>query len=112
MANFDITVKRGDTFKGLTFEFLLNGSPVDLTSAIIRMQVKKKASDSEAVLEFLTSNNTLVITDAINGVFQLPESIIEAVPKVYVYDVEMTLNTGRVITPFNGNFEVTEDVTR
>jgi hypothetical protein len=109
---FNITHKRGDTWKGLILEVLLNGSPLDLTDATIRMQVKKDSSDDEALLEFTTVNDTVIIGDAPNGLFEIPETIVDLFPRVYQYDIEIITTTGRVITPFDGTFTITSDVTR
>ncbi len=97
---------------GVDFEILLNGSPVDLTDATILMQVKRNPSYSTAQLEYSTDLGNIVITEAVNGLVSLPANIVDIVPRVYVYDLQITLSTGRVITPFSGTFTVNSDVSR
>lgn len=109
---FDIVTKRGDTYNGAVFTIEhTSGYPVDLTGASILMQIKKSASDDEPVLEF-TETDGITITDAVNGQFQIDEVIIEILPKIYQYDIQITLSNGKVKTPIDGTFTVSSDVSR
>ena len=107
----NLSTKRGDTWNGAIFEILLNGSALDLTGATILCQLKKNKSDNTAVVEF-TELDGITITDAPNGVFRIDETIINVVPKAYYYDIQVTLQDGTVITPVDGTFTVSEDVSR
>lgn len=112
--SYDITHYRGDTFQGVTVSFSLSGNPVDLTDASILLQIKANSSDDTAKLEASTTNGKIVITDAANGTFTfLVDEVIDLPPKEYVYDVQVTLASGRVITPIqNSSFTITADVSR
>lgn len=112
--SYAITHYRGDTFLGFTVNLSLSGSPIDLTGASIKMQIKSKDSDADAKYEASTDNGKIEITDAVNGQFKvLEDTIIDLVPKEYKYDVQVTLNTGKVLTPIkNTTFTIEADVTR
>jgi hypothetical protein len=112
--SYPITHYRGDTFPGRAVNISLSGSPIDLTGASIKMQIKSKDSDVEAKLEASTDNGLIVITDAANGSFKfLEDTIIDLVPKEYRYDVQITLSNGKVLTPIkNTTFTIEGDVTR
>jgi hypothetical protein len=119
MGNFQIQCKRGDTYRGSQYTFSLSSVelsayiPVDLTDASILMQVKHKATDDENVLEFSTSTATISISaPALSGIFYTEPRIIEVDANKYVYDIQITLNTGRILTPVSDNFLVTQDVSR
>lgn len=109
---FDINVKRGDTYDGCVFTIEYEDhTPLDLTGASILMQIKKSASDDEPVLEF-TDTDGITITDAINGEFQIDEVIIDILPKIYQYDIQVTLSNGKVKTFVEGKFTVNSDISR
>ena len=107
MAAYDITHRRGDTYQGAAFSFSLNGSPLDLTGAAVLMQIKKNSADSTAVLEFTEADGTID-----DNTFALSPVIIGVAPRAYVYDLQITLASGRVITPVSGTFEILSDVSR
>ena len=41
----------------------------------------------------------ITITDQTNGVFEIDETIIDLIPRLYVFDIQITLSDGTVITP-------------
>lgn len=112
-AVYNITTIKGDTWNGLslTIQDTLS-APLDLTNAVITMQVKKVASDSVSVLEFSTADNTIVISNALNGAIQIPSLIIDIPARVYVYDLEVVTQDAITRTVIGGTFTVTQDVTR
>lgn len=111
MNNLPLSAIRGDTFPGFVMTISLNGEPVDLTGSTITMQIKKQACDDTAQLEF-SSNDGITIIEPLSGSFQLDESIISIDPRSYVYDIQLELSSGKVITPVGGVFVVYNDVTR
>ena len=105
--------KRGDTFLGISeIEVLINGVAVDITGASILMQLKKVAGSSDVAKEFSTDNALITITDATAGKFAIESCIIDIIPFNYVYDIEVTLATGRVLTVVEGTWEILADVSR
>lgn len=109
---YDIVTKRGDTYDGCVFTIEYEDhTPLDLTGATILLQIKKSASDDTPVLEF-TETDGITITDAANGEFQIDEVIIDICPKIYKYDIQITLSSGKVKTFIEGDFTVTSDISR
>jgi len=77
------------------------------------MQIKTKATDDHSVLEFSTSTSTITISaPALSGVFYTEPRIVDVPANKYVYDIQITLNTGRILTPVSDYFNVTQDVSR
>ena len=71
MAQYTIYIRPGIT---LTIQYIYNdsdGNPVDLTGANIRSQVKEHIEDTTSVVDWSTTNGSFVITDAVNGTFEL-----------------------------------------
>lgn len=119
MGAYQISVKKGNTYRGSQYSISLSSValstlvPVDLTGASILMQVKHKPTDDDAVIEFSTSTSTITISaPSLSGIFYTQPRIIDVCADKYVYDVQITLNTGRVITPISDNFLVSQDVSR
>ncbi len=105
---------QGDTFLGVDFEIKdTTGTAIDLTDYVIRMHVRKKASeDSEKLMTFTTLDGTIVIdAPPTDGKVSIPERTIDLPPFPYVYDIEFTAPTGRVRTWIRGAFPVVEAVT-
>lgn len=109
------TQARGDGFKArkLVVEILNNNvtTPLDLTGCAILVQFRL-TTNSEVFLEWNTADNSILITDAVNGEFQMQEKSLSVTPSVYMYDVQVTFPNGFVRTYFKGNFKIEADVSR
>jgi len=102
---------KGDTFKQIPMVYKLNGTPQDLTGAIIRMQLRKE-KDGVSYLELTSVDDAgITITDALNGAFKINEQIIDIQSGNYIYDIEFNIN-GVIETLIKGDFIITNDVTR
>lgn len=115
MSEFNIVTTKGDTWQGYQATILIEDVPLDLTNALIKMQLKKNASDCHYALEFSTlstESNVITITDALNGQFTVEPEIVDIVARTYVYDTEITTLSGRVLTVLKGTFTVEQDVTQ
>jgi hypothetical protein len=110
--SYNLSCPQGDTWSGLTVEFLIADSPVDLTGATIKMQLRKTYCDTAIAHEFSTENGSIVVDAPATGIFAVEPTIMNISPKQYVYDIEVTLSSGRVITIVSGNFLITPTVTR
>jgi hypothetical protein len=76
--------------------------------------LKKSSSDSCYQLEFSslsTVEHIITITNGLSGQFTVEPEIISLLPRVYVYDTQITTNTGFVVTVLKGTFTVQEDIT-
>ena len=112
MSTLNLSAKRGDTFAEVPFQINVNTVPLDLTGAVIRMQLRTDYG-GDVYLE-LTSvgSNGITITNASNGEFKINETIIELEAFSYKYDIQITLSNGEVKTWIEGIFNVSNDVTR
>ena len=102
---------KGDTFKQIPMVYKLNGTPQNLTGAVIRMQLRKE-KDGVSYLELTSvASAGITITDAVNGAFKINTQIINIQVGNYVYDIEFNIN-GVIETLIKGDFIITNDVTR
>ena len=107
---------RGDTMEKVTFTVTVNASPLDLTSAIIKMDLRKasdrEVNDGDLLKQFTTvASGGITITDAVNGVFEVDEQVVDVIPGTHDYDIEFALSGGEVKTYISGNWTITQDVT-
>ncbi len=107
--NFNPHVK-GDTFEALTFTVSVNEEPLTLTGASIRMHLRL-APLHPVAHELSTAEGHIVITDAVNGEFQIKKQIIDFPAALYWYDIEVTLANGDIKTYVAGKWQITQDVT-
>jgi hypothetical protein len=109
--SLNFTHIKGDTFYEVDFEILKNQEAIDLTNAIIRMQVRQNYGGA-IVLNFTSIDEEgITITDAVDGKFKINQRIIDIPAFNYIYDIQFTID-GVVKTYVSGNFLVTNDVTR
>jgi len=100
---YNIIVKKGDTFNGVSFTI----SPViEITSA--KMQIKKTSYATDTILELSSDDSTLEIGDS---VITIPAQIFNITASNYVYDIQMTLSNGYVKSWISGQFIVKQTVT-
>ena len=106
---------RGNTFKArkLVIEILNNNitTPLNLTGCAILIQFKL-TTRFNAFLEWNTADNSILITDAVNGEFEMQQTLLDVTPSIYMYDVQVTFPDGTVKTYFKGNFKIEADVSR
>jgi len=108
METYNISIKRGETWKGLTLQFLINDVLVDLTSATILMQFKKKSCDEEPIVEF-SLDNGINITGL--GLFEIEAHIFDITPREYTYDLMVQVN-GISYYLIGGSLTVESNVSR
>ncbi|WP_436715825.1 hypothetical protein U8335_26740 [Roseiconus lacunae] len=104
----------GDTWQGVTETVLEyeDESPLNLVDASLLMQIKRRRSDRMPVLELSSDTSDITIVDATGGVFSIGPQSIDLSPGDYVYDLQVTLRNGDVMTPIQGNWKITSDVSR
>jgi hypothetical protein len=104
---------KGDTFDQVDFQLKINDVAVNLTGAVIRMQLRKSYSDTTAALSLTSvSSAGITITNALEGRFRINTQIIDIEVYNYVYDIQITLASGVVKTYIQGGFNITNEVTR
>lgn len=106
-VSLNFSMWKGDTFKKtLTFTDV-SGNALNLSTATIKMQIRKKAG--EPVLQTLSINNGIVVSGTNNVVFN---KVIDIEGGTYRYDIEVTFQSGVVRTYVSGQFKVMDDITR
>jgi len=108
------TYRRGDTFNGHSFEILLNAVPVDLTGAVIKIQMRRSPG-SKVVIEWLTSDGSITISGAGNNILRMEEKTGEQMqiePATYKYDINVVLANGVTNTYVEGTFTIADDISR
>ena len=101
---------KGNTFNGtqLTFTNQSDGTPLDLTGAILLMEIKK--SFSSLPTKTFTTTGGLTIISAVEGVVQIDKFLVTESPFKYLYDLQITFPNGDVNTYLTGTFEVKQNL--
>lgn len=105
-STLNFTTKRGDTFKQVDFQIVINEVPLDLTDGDVIIQLRKQPG---GVIAF---EPTITIFDPTNGEFCIDEQIINIEACNYKYDIQVTTESGEVNTWVSGLFTITDDITR
>lgn len=119
-AELDILIRQGTTFGPNSIQLRdATGSPLNLTGATLRGQIRKTADDP-----YVQASFTFTILDAPNGLVQweLPATASkemqadatgeESPNSQYVYDCEVTLSTGKILPLLYGTARVFREVTK
>ena len=109
--NFPDHIK-GDTFNGKTFTVTLNAVALNLTSAIINMDMR--LTPTGTVVKSFTSVGSGGITINANpvlGKFTLDAQLIDIAVGEYWYDIEIELSSGVVKTYIGGRWTILQDIT-
>lgn len=112
MNTLNFTAKKGDTFNEVPFQINKDGVPIDLTGAVIHMQLRKSPSTQVYLDLISTANAGITITNAVNGEFKINQMIMTLEANVYLYDIEITFASGEIRTWISGQFTVVNDITR
>jgi hypothetical protein len=104
---------KGDTFDEVAFQLKINGSDVNLTGAVIKMQLRKSFTDTTPALSLTSVGSAgITITTPATGSFKINTQIIDIEVYNYLYDIQITFSTGVVKTYIQGSFNITNEVTR
>jgi hypothetical protein len=104
---------KGDTFNQVAFELKIDTVAVNLTGAVIKMQLRKNASDVTPALSLTSvSSAGITITAPTLGQFKINEQIIDIPVETYQYDIQITFASGIVKTYVAGSFNITPEITR
>jgi hypothetical protein len=107
--DYNITSYKGDTFNGVQFTVLVNGSAPanDLSSVILTVRPNPTSSTKYQ----LTSASGITITDATNWVFSIDQQILSWPAANYYYDIQCIDVNGNIKTYIKGRWNVTQDIT-
>lgn len=106
----NLIAQQGDTFNEVPFEILIDGDALDLTNAIIKMQIKKDACSSSVLSLTSVDDAGITITNASLGQFKINEQIINIKSCNYQYDIQIDIN-GVIKTYVGGLFQVVKTIT-
>lgn len=117
-SKLNLNIRQGATFSATVTALNPDETPVNLTGATVRGQIRRKALDVTVVATF-----TVTITDAVNGEFEfgLTDETTAAITageqpteedSLYVWDMELEDTLGRVTALFYGGVTVLREVTR
>lgn len=106
----DITTTKGDTFLIPFTNVQSGGSDIDFTGYTARFMVRTSPKESSPVLS-LDETNGIDLSVAGQITITAPPASMNMVPRSYVYDLEITDDSGVVQTWFNNRkFTVTDEV--
>lgn len=108
-ADYPIKVWRNDTLP-IVFEIKVGDTPVDLSGADVRMQVRPSAG-SPTLLVNLSEGSGITVQGANNNQINI-RSVITIAAGEYYYDLQALFADGTVKTYVTGVFTVYEDVTK
>jgi len=110
MTNYNFSVQRGDTAEALQFRFLVNGVPLNLTSASVLCQFRKTVNAVPALA--LTQLAGITINAPTDGQLRINSQIFSIPTGAYLYDIEITLADTSVKTYVGGTLNVLETISR
>lgn len=91
----------GDTFPGLRFTININSTPANLTGAAISMIITGKSN-----LTLSTANNTIAITGAATGQFEVSKQVINLTRGQYQYVIRITFANGDIKSYIKGIWRI------
>ena len=111
--NFPQPFTRGTTFRAKEFQIMEEVNsvnvPINLTGANILIQFKIN-EESPKVFEFRSDDNTILITDALNGIIELQSRILNVPAAIYKYDVKITLANGYTKVYLEGSLRILKNI--
>ena len=111
MNTYNQTLKKGDTWNGVQFQYILNDTPIDLTGSVIKIEFRFLQKEGQLTAT-LTIGNGITLTDAQNGIFVIDPILITWKVGTHFFDIQLTDNTGIVKTYVEGIFTITQDITQ
>lgn len=103
--------KAGDLWGGLAeVSIRVDGVPLDLEGAVVKMHFKRFVTDQAAALELSSAGEAPgIVFGEEPGVFQVPERVVALRPGRYFWDIQVTTGAGPV-TYASGTWQITPDV--
>ncbi len=96
------------------FRMTRDGTAVDLTGAVMRMQLRQAATPYDPVMLLSTDNGRLVVDDGPNGLWSVKVEVAVAVQVpagAYDHDMLVRLRTGEEIRAYVGTVTVDRGIT-
>lgn len=112
-TNYDLSIDQGSDYQ---IDFLVknwNGTLKDLTGYTARMQFRTSYYSPNVILEASTSNGKLAITGSVCSILLSQTDTAALSPMFnYVYDIELTDATNKVVRAVQGTAIINPEVTR
>lgn len=106
-AAFDLILYAGDVFNMTVKVFNADGTPIDLTGAITKSQIRASSSSAVVLAEF-----AIQAEDANTFKLSLTSAITASLPANAVWDFQVSSVPGQTVTLAAGKVTVTGEVTR
>lgn len=106
-----VEIFRGDTWVRV-WTITVGETPLDLTGATARLQVRTKAADEKVWLDVSEQDGLTIVEPPISGVIMLEVQTEDLPVGKYYFDLEITLASGRKKTYEQNMLIVKQDVTR
>lgn len=113
-GSYDFLMRQGSTWIQSIVWKDSNGTPVDLTGYVARMQIRQQVN-SETIIVSLTTENNRIELDATNGklTLLLDATTTAAINQFSgVYDLELESSDGTVTAILAGRVKIAREVTR
>lgn len=113
-AAYDITIEQGTTFRLSLIWKDSEGDPVNLTGYTARMQMRRRHSATEKILDLTTQNGAIALGGAAGTIeVTVPATATDDISvRSGVYDLELVSASGVVTRLIEGGVTVTPEVTR
>lgn len=112
-GKYDLTIERGATLSLVVTYNDSSGDPNDLTSYTARLQIRRKVSDSNFLLELSTENGGIILGGALGTITLNASAATTAeLSGSGVYDLEIISSGGVVTRVIEGAVYFKDNVTR
>jgi len=113
MANQDFEMQQGATFRHV-IRWKENGENVDLTDYTAAMQIRIRHTSDDAIVSLDDDGNGITLGGAEGTITIVIDSSVttDIEPRNYMYDLELTDDSGYVFRLLEGRITVTPEVTR
>lgn len=110
-TQYNITTITGDTANEIQFTVTVDGVALDLTGAVITLQVRQNRDAAPVIsLTSVASAGITIVTPA-SGIFKINKQIFSAAPGNYLYDIQFVLASGDIKTYVSGTWSMIGDIT-
>jgi hypothetical protein len=105
-GNFDIQIKKGDTWQEV-FALTLNAAPINLTGSTITITIKNNTCDNNTVLTFSNGSGITIGGVSSNNIIIKKDITLDA--KDYVWELKILATDNTTRTYLWGNFIVDDN---
>lgn len=111
---YDLTIEQGATFKKTFVWTFPDGSVQNLTGWTARMQIRRRVSDDEVLVELTTENDMIVLGGTAGTIYlEIPSTTTVDLPEVNNGRYDLELISGDEVTRLvEGEVRISAEVTR